>query len=188
MVALAISAALLTATAVAVDASFQAYGVNQTQSQLAQRARVAMHRIVSYVRATADHFPDNDGPYDQFVGGAVCTDTAIQMLLDDDSGVIFRQSGTNLLMVPFTLSGGVRTEGTPNVMLRGVNPGDFTVTFEPMRSAEQIRVGNPDYDQLKRASIMLTVRPDASTRVSGEERTGQPVTLSTSIMPRRNYW
>ncbi len=96
MVALAISAALLTATAVAVDASFQAYGVNQTQSQLAQRARVAMHRIVSYVRATADHFPDNDGPYDQFVGGAVCTDTAIQMLLDDDSGVIFRQSGTNL--------------------------------------------------------------------------------------------
>ena len=188
LIALAISAALLVATAVAVNASFQAYGVNQTQSSLAQRARVAMHRVVSSIRTTQDHRPDNDDPIDDFEAGLVCTDTAIRMLTAPDRGVIFRQSGTELLMVPFTIVANTMVEGAPNVMLRGVRDGDFTITFEPMRSARQIRLGRPEYDQLKRASIFLRIRPDAATTLAGEQGDGEPVVLSTSVMPRRNFW
>jgi prepilin-type N-terminal cleavage/methylation domain-containing protein len=188
LIALAISAALLTATAVAVDASFKAYGVNQSQAQLAQRVRVAMHRITTYIRTTAEHRPDNDEPIDDFVDGTVCTDTAIRMMTGEDTGVIFRQAGDTLQMVPFTIVGGALVEGQPNALLRGVQAGDFSITFEPMRSARQIRLGRPEYDQLKRASILLTLRPDASTVVAGEERIAEPVTLSTSVMPRKNFW
>jgi prepilin-type N-terminal cleavage/methylation domain-containing protein len=188
LIALAISGALLVATGAAVNASFKAYGVNQTQSSLAQRARVAMHRMTSYIRTTQDHRPHNDTPLDQFHAGLVCTDTAIRMLIDDTSGYIFRQQGNALMMVPITIAGGNLTEGTPRTLLHGVGVGDFVVTFEPMRSAAQIRMGNPSYDQLKRASILLTVRPAASVTLTGEEATGQPVTLSMSVMPRRNFW
>jgi prepilin-type N-terminal cleavage/methylation domain-containing protein len=188
LIALAISAALLVATAVAVDASFQAYGVNQTQSALSQRARVAMHRLTTYIRTTEDHRPDNDDPIDEFEAGRVCTDTAIRMLTATDTGVIFRQQDDKLLMVPFTIVAGARVEGTPNVVLRGVRDGDFSITFEPMRSARQIRLGRPEYDQLKRASIFLRLRPDAGTVVTGEEANGEPVVLSTAVMPRRNFW
>jgi prepilin-type N-terminal cleavage/methylation domain-containing protein len=186
LIALSISAALLTATAVAVDASFYAYGVNQSQTVLAHRARVAMHRIVTYIRSTSEHRPDNDDPIDDFEAGIVCNDSAIRMLLTDTSGVIFRQQGTQLLMVPFNIVGGALVEGAPNVMLNGVNPGDFTITFEPQRSAEQIRTGQPEYDQLKRASIRLTLRPD--NQLAGDDRNAQPVTISTSVMPRKNFW
>ena len=188
LIALSISAALLTATAVAVDASFKAYAVNQSQAALAQRVRVAMHRIVSTIRTTALHRPDNDAPIDEFEDGLVCTDSAIRMLTGEDRGVIFRQSGDALLLVPFTIVGGALVEGAPNTLLKGVQAGDFTVTFEPMRSARQMRLGRPEYDQLKRASILLTLRPSTTTVVAGEEADAEPVTLSTSVMPRKNFW
>ena len=129
LVALAISAALLTATAVAVDASFKAFGVNQSQAALAQRIRVAMHRIVTYIRTTSEHRPDNDDPIEDFEGGIVCTDSAIRMMTGEDKGVIFRQDGDSLLMVPFTIVAGAMVEGPPNTLLKGVRAGDFTVTI-----------------------------------------------------------
>ncbi len=188
LVALAISAALLAAVGVAVNASFHAYGVNQSQAALAQRVRVAMHRIVSTIRTTAEHRPDNDEPIDDFAAGLVCTDSAIRMMTGEDRGVIVRQSGDALQLVPFTIVAGALVEGTPNTLLKGVNAGDFTVTFEPMRSARQVRLGRPEYDQLRRAGILLTLRPGASTTVAGEEADAEPVTLSTSVMPRKNVW
>jgi len=188
LIALAISAALLTATAVAIDASFQAYGVTQAQASLAQRARVSLHRIVTYIRTTEQHRPDNDDPIDDFAAGLVCTDTAIRMMTTDTAGVIFRQQDDCLVSVPFSVASGALVEGTAHVLIKGVQAGDFTVTFEPMKSAEQIRTGQPAYDQLKRASISLTVRPATTTKVAGEQVSAQPVTISAAVMPRRNFW
>lgn len=188
LIALAISSALLVATGAALHTSFKAYGVNQSQSMLAQRARVALHRIITYIRTTQDHQPDNDEPLDDFHAGLVCTDSAIRMLIDESSGLIFRQQNNALMMVPFTISGGIMIEGTPRTLLDGVGPGDFVVTFEPMRSTAQMHSGNPNYDQLKRASILLTLRQSEATTLTGDERNSQPVTLSMSVMPRRNFW
>lgn len=187
LVALAICAALLTAVAVAVDASFTAYGENQTQAQLLQRARMVMNRITTYIRGTTQHLPDDDEAQDDFQAGLVTTASAIRMMLDSTNGVIFRQSGDELQMVPFTISGSSLVEGTPRTLLKGVGENDFRITFEPQRSAQAAKIGGP-YDQLKRASIVLTLRTDAGTTLTGEDTAGQTVTISTSVMPRRNIW
>lgn len=188
LVAMAISAALLTSVAMAVNASFKAYAVNQSQGQLTQRARLALNRMVTYIRATNEHRPDDDDALDDFEAGLITTAGSIRMMLDSSNGMIFRQSGSELQMVPFTVAGNTLTEGTARTLLHGVGTNDFRITFEPQRSAVSIKTGNPTYDQLKRASIVLTVRPTVETSVKGEELEGQTVTLSASIMPRRNIW
>jgi len=187
LVALAISAALLTSVAVAIDASFKAYAANQTNAQLMQRARLAMNRITTYIRATTEHLPDDDTAQDEFESGLITQASAIRMMLDETNGVIFRQAGQQLQMVPFAISGSVLSEGTPHVLLEGVGSGDFTIRFEPQRSTQSAKVGGR-YDQLKRASISLTIRPTAKTTTTGESASGESVTLSTSVMPRRNIW
>lgn len=188
LAALAISAALLVAVGVAVDSSFKAYAINQSHASMLQRARLAMHRITSYIRTTSQHRPDDDGVLAEFELGLVCEGSSIRMLLTDATGVIFRQSGSQLQFVNFHIEGGTLVEDSSNVLLHGVNDGDFRITFEPMRSAAQIRTGDPAYDQLKRASIVLTVRNAAESTATGEQRNASPVTVSTSVMPRRNFW
>lgn len=190
LVALAISSALLTAVAVATDAAFKAYAINQTQAQLMQRARLAMNRMTTYIRATTQHLPDDDDAQDEFESGLITEASAIRLMTDSSHGVIFRQSGTELQMVPFTLSGNVLTEGTARTLLQGVGTGDFMIAFEPQRSAQAIKLNGlaAACDQLKRASIVLTVRAGGSSSVTGEETANQNVTLSTSIMPRKNIW
>jgi hypothetical protein len=187
LVALAISAALLTSVAVAVDASFKAYAINQNQAQLMQRARLALNRMVCYIRSTKTHLPVNDGPTDSFLHNHITTDTGIEMLLDSTHGVAFQQTGDHLEMVPFTENAGGRVYGTAHVLLQGVAPGDFRVTMEPQYSAQARKVGSLICDQLKRASIVLTVRPNDKTTTAGETAT-ETVTLSASVMPRQNIW
>ena len=188
LIALAISAALLVSVAVAVDASFKAYAVNQDQAQLMQRARIAMNRMVTYIRGTDDHLPKSDTAYDDFIHGKVTSDNAIEMLLDSSHGISFRQSGTQLQMVSFWFSGATQVYGTPRTLLEGVGTADFVVKFEPQRSAKAVKTGNPLCDQLKRATISLTVRPATTTTVAGEDSSDQPVTLSACVMPRKNIW
>ncbi|HMB96451.1 MAG TPA: prepilin-type N-terminal cleavage/methylation domain-containing protein [Tepidisphaeraceae bacterium] len=187
LVALMICAALLTAVAMAVDASFKAYGVNESQSQLMERARLSMNRMLTYIRCTNQHLPDNDTAQTNFQNGLITQADSIRMMIDSVNGIIFRQSGTALLAVPFKITGATLTEGTPRTMLQGVNAGDFTITFEPQRSAQSIKTGGK-YDQLKRASIALTVRAAAKTAVAGEEISNESITLSGSVMPRPNMW
>jgi prepilin-type N-terminal cleavage/methylation domain-containing protein len=187
LVALAITASLMTAVAIAVDASFKGYAINQSQAQLMQRARLTMNRLTTYIRGTSQHLPDDDTAQTQFEAGLITQGTSIRMMLDSTNGVIFRQSGNQLLFVPFTVAGATLTEGTPRTLLDGVGPSDFVITFEPQRSTEAAKIGGP-YDQLKRASIVLTIHTDSETTVQGEETQNQSVTLSTSIMPRKNIW
>lgn len=190
LVALSISAALLTAVGVAVDASFKAYAANENEAQLMQRARLALNRMTTCIRACVDHTPSTSAQCDQFETGVVTTDSGIEMKFDTTNGIAFRQSGTHLEAVKFTdnTTTGVRTYSTARVLLEGVNAGDFTITMEPQRSAQAAKVGDPRFDQLKRASIVLTVRPATTTSVAGEQGQKQPVTLSASIMPRKNLW
>jgi prepilin-type N-terminal cleavage/methylation domain-containing protein len=187
LIALAISAALLASVGVAIDASFDAYAINQSQAQLDQRARLTMHRVTSTFRTAAHHEPDDASARAEYEAGLVTETDAVRVYDDEFSGTIFRVSNGALVMVPFVASGGSVSEGTPRTLLSGVSTGDFRVTLEPQRSAQSVKVGGT-HDQLKRASVTITARPGDATTLEGERRTGQPVTLSTSIMPRRNLW
>ena len=178
MIALAIGSMLLIATAVATDASFRAYQVNQEQSSLLQRARIAMERMTTVIRTTGMQYPDSLTAQSQFASGSIVDDTGIDIV--DDSGVqtAFRYDPANQRLLAVV---GAQT----NVLLNGVT--SFQVTLEPMRSATSLRTGGP-YDLLQRATIVLTVRTNSLTNAGSETTGTQTITLSGSAMPRRNAW
>jgi Tfp pilus assembly protein PilW len=178
MIALAISAMLLTATAVALDASFRAYRINQEQAALIQRARLAAHRVLTSIRQSEAHAPSTTALLDNFAAGQVINDSGIQMFDDAGNLVVYRfDDATDRLIM--------RSAGVDRTLLEGV--GTFSVTIEPMRSATSIRTGGP-FDQLSRATILLTIRSTTGTSSNTEMTGNQTVTISSSVMPRRNVW
>lgn len=183
LIALAIAASLLTATAVAIQASFDTYQANQEHATGMQRARLALNRILAQIRTTQSHQPLSTAACRDFVKGTVTTDTGITMFTDDTSGVTFQLVEGQLLHTPFSIVDGAVSNGTSHVLLSDVQ--QFTVTFESQASADSIRqYGYGVYDQLRRATITLTVRAPASLDSTGK----QSITLSASVMPRRNLY
>lgn len=178
MLALAISAAVLTAVATAIDISFKSYAANQENASLMQRARMAMHRITTDIRTTALHQPEKFTPaYDDFITGKIVTTDTVYLYLDlnDVTSDVIRYSYDPMNKVVMCIN----AAADEFVVCRGVEA--FSVKMEPMRSEKSIRTGG-SYDLLMRATITLTVKSDANA--AGAD----VVTLSTSVMPRRNVW
>ena len=178
LIALAISAVLLTATAVCVDASFRAYQINQEQSTLVQRARIALTRMTTVIRTTADHAPDSPLPASLFASGQTVTDTGIDLFDDTATETIFRYDAPNQRVL--AIVGGKTFE-----LLDGVQ--SFQIKLEPMRSPTSIRTGG-GWDLLMRATILMTIRASADSNTATETTGTQTIAMSASVMPRRNVW
>jgi len=180
LISLAISATVLAAVAYAVDMTFRAYSINHEQSDLMQRARLAMYRITTGIRTTGEHQPVNAVPLSQFKGGQVTTDIAIVMndANGKPMGFRFDPAQSRLLAIDAT--------GTEYTLLRGVEK--FEIKFEPLQSQEAKRTGGLVYDKLLRATILLTLRTTGNSADVDERVGSQSLTLSTSVIPRRNVW
>ena len=179
LIALAISATVLAAVAYAVDMTFRAYSINAEQSDLMQRARLAIYRLTTTIRTTGAHQPMAASAVADFKLGVITTDTGITMLDANDRPVSFKlDPAQNRLLALDSL-------GTEYTLLRGVEK--FEIKFEPLRSRESMRIGGV-YDRLMRATILVTVRTSQNNADVDEKVGGQSVTLSTSVMPRRNVW
>ena len=179
MLALAISASVLTAVATAIDVSFKSYAINQENSNLMQRARLAMHRISNDIRTVALHQPAlGTTEYNDFVSGKIVTVSDIFLYVDlkqDISEIIhYSYDPTNKVLMCAS-----DTLGGEYVVARGVEA--FSVKMEPMKSQKNIRLGG-QFDLLMRATITMTVKTNTNST------NPQTVTLSTSVMPRRNVW
>lgn len=168
LIAMSIVTGLLTATAVAVHAAFKAYEVNQQQATLLSKARVSLAFITGQVRTTKLHAPDSTIKRASFSTGLTVVDDGLVMYDADDDLLRFHYDKVNKKLLVITPKG-------TYTMASGVE--SFSVTLEPMRSANSIKTGG-GWDLLKRATIQLTVR------AAGDET----VTLSGSVMPRRNAW
>jgi hypothetical protein len=168
LISLAIVASLLTATAVAVNAAFQAHEINQRQATLLSKARVALAFMTSQIRTTKLHAPDQSTQRAAFATGLTIKDAGLVMYDADDNLLRFYHDTVNKKLMVNTSSG-------THTMAVGVEA--FSVTLEPMRSVNSIKTGG-GWDLLKRATIQITVRTD------GDET----LTLSASVMPRRNAW
>jgi Tfp pilus assembly protein PilW len=179
LIALAISASVLAAVAYAVDMTIRAYAINHEQSDLMQRSRLALYRITTGIRTTGAHQPVNNVPLADFKLGLVTPDTAISMLdaYENPLGFKFIPEENRLVAVD--------AGGNEYTLLRGVEK--FEIKFEPLRSQQSKRVGGV-YDKLLRATILLTVRTTGNTADVDETVGAQTITLSTSVMPRRNIW
>lgn len=178
LISLAICAALLTATAVAMNASFDAYAINQEQAMLMQRSRLAMNRILTMIRTTDAHQPYTSADQTSFTAGSTVDDVGIEMLKDDGTEVQFYYDSTNQQLK-------YKEGASSAVLLNGVT--EFQVHMEPMKSASSAKSGG-NYDLLMRATILLTIRTTDNTTSTAESSGNQTVTLSSSVMPRRNVW
>lgn len=179
LISLAISATVLAAVAYAVDMTFRAYSINHEQSDLMQRARLAMYRLTTSIRTTGAHQPINNVPLADFKLGLVTTDTAITMLDSNDKPLAFKYDPAQKKLLA------IDSLGSQYTLLHGVEK--FEIKFEPLRSQESKRVGGI-YDRLLRATILITVRTTGNSADVDESVGAQTVTLSTSVMPRRNIW
>src|SRR3954469_1336556 len=178
MIALSISAALLVATAWALDASIRAYQINQEQSGLIQRARVALYHIITSIRTTDAHVPDSTALRSDFSSGVIVTDGGITMYDLNNQVLTYRYDVANQRLLAIT-------NGQTYTMAEGVT--QFTVKMEPMRSDESVRTGG-SWDQLRRATITISVRTNGKTSIAGDTTGRQVITLSASTMPRQNAW
>src|SRR5882724_13492518 len=147
LLALAISAMLLTATAVAVDASFKAYANNQEQSSLLQQSRMALNRMVTSIRTSDSHAPTDFNLLVDFKNGKKVTGTAIAMFQEDGTNIVYRYDSAKQLIL-------ADVRGKSYTVARGVQA--FAIIMEPMRSEEALRTGS-GYDLLRRASIQITI-------------------------------
>jgi Tfp pilus assembly protein FimT len=131
LVSLAIAATLLVATAAAINASLRAYRINQDHAQLQQRARLAMNRMVSAIRASTAH--SAAGP-------------SISMTDEAGQPLAFRHDPARreLLLV---------RNGKSHVLCRNVT--GFSVVTESTRSEQAARAGSPP-DLLACVTLRLT--------------------------------
>jgi hypothetical protein len=178
LISLTITAALLTATAVAVDTSFRAYQVNQEQSSLNQAARVAMTRMLATIRGTSAHVPYDSYMRTYFQMGYMMSGRGISMMDDDSNQVDFYHDWETQRLIAVH-------DGTEYTLLDGVTA--FSVNLEPMRSAQAVKTGG-SFDLLRRATITMTIQTSATSATSTESNGSQTMTISGSAMPRRNDW
>jgi hypothetical protein len=179
LLAIAISAGLLTATAYALDASIKAFHINQQQSILMQNTRLAMSRMLTTVRRCKLHAPDDAAGRSDFAAGRTVTGVGITMFDLNDQQATYRYD-SNLKVVNY-----IAADGKTYPLIRGVEA--FTVTLEPMRSPAAARTG-AGWDLLRRATVQLTVRTTEETSMATEGVGRITLTLSGSVMPRRNTW
>ena len=179
MIAVAISSTLLAAVGVAIDASFRANTVNQDQSNLTQKSRLAMNRIITEIRTTTAHSPITAAAQAEFELGKVVTDSGIEMLIGDEKALVLVKYEYDAIAkcLNYTAPDKKKYVAVTNVQA-------FSVKFEPMKSEEAQRTGMP-YDQVLRATILLSVKGD---KVGGAKDPEETLTLSCSVMPRRNAW
>lgn len=178
MIGLALAAGLLTATAVALDATLKSYQINQAQTGLVQRSRLAMHRVLSAIRAGDAHLPYTTAAETTFRTGVTVDDNGIEMKTADGQSVVYRYDAPNKRVL-------ADVDGTTHTLLDNVE--QFTVRLEPMKSPSHVKAGL-DYDLLRRATLLITINAADATPLPGESKQDQLLTISSSAMPRRNAW
>ena len=177
--AIAITAGLLTATAFALDASIKAFHINQQQSILMQNTRLAMTRVLTTVRRCKLHAPDAAAKRTDFAAGKTVTDGGITMYDQNNQLATYRYDAATKT-VNF-----IANDGKSYPLIHGVE--EFIVTLEPMRSPNAVRTG-AGWDLLKRCTVQITVRTVNETALAHEGVGRVKLTLSGSVMPRRNTW
>lgn len=170
IIALTIGVAMLTATAVALDAVVRASAVNIDVADGLQKSRLAMSRMLDEIRVGEDHAPVTAAAVISFHAGTGVTDTGLAFTASDGQTLRYTYDSTGK-----TLS---MQRGAAGAVVLARRVDAFSVQLIPARSAEAIRVGG-NYDRLTRATITLTLRP-----ADGSDAT----TLSASISPRQQKW
>lgn len=185
LVALAITAMLLTATMVAIDASFQAYAAAAESASTQTATRMVINRLLTLIRTSTAHGPLLDDPSDTPPVVLLADGQTIQshyITLLNSQGDLIRieyRDATHattpnelwLIIDPF---GGGAQQSQP--ILGGVTNAEF---FTHRRfDSEGVLV-------LERGSVDLTVEADDDATLALEGAELPPIRVIASTMPRK---
>mgnify|MGYP006908313544 CR=1 FL=1 len=178
LVSLAITAMLLTATMVAIDASFKAYAGSAEEAATAASTRLVTHRLLTLVRTSTAHGPllpdaTTDPPVTYDSTTSLITSHYLELI--DTNGDLIRieyDADTEQLMM--TRTGGGTTQTEP--ILAGVTSATFYAKRRLDRSGVFV---------LERGTMDLTIMPGADATLSLESGTSRAIRVIASTMPRR---
>jgi prepilin-type N-terminal cleavage/methylation domain-containing protein len=193
LIALAITAALLTAVMVSLNTSFMAYQATTEVASTHTISRLAMQRILALVRTGHDFGPYPTNPLDtdlasDFIefatpSGQVLT---IQWVEEADAGAGFSDGEALYVIVtdPYT------SIQTPYKLLEGVK-AQYRPLNDPDDPGGRIKPFALQYQKgrhLYRATIDLTVVPDDNMSVALDGRNTDVIRLVASAMPRAQMY
>lgn len=177
LLALAISAMLLTATMVALDASFKAYADASEQASSQTATRMITQRLLTLIRTSTAHGPlEADGTTTPPVTITGDTVSSHYIELLDASGQVMRieyRAASEELWLVLTPITGVAVE---QPLIGGVT----SCTFQCLR-----RINDDGLLVLHRATIDLTVQPGEDATLTLENGNATPIRVIASTMPRR---
>lgn len=177
LVALTISIMLLTATMVAIDASFKAYAASAEQASAQSTTRIATSRLLTLLRnstAQGPLVPDGSATPPVTLSGDTITSNYIE--LQDQYGNIVRmeyRSSPQELWVIKTTPAGVKTS-------QPIVGGVTACTFSCVR-----RQDDNGLWVLSRGTMDLTVMPGADATLGLEAKRAQAIRVIGSTMPRK---
>lgn len=173
LVALAISAMLLTAALVALDASFRAYRRTTEEASTHVVARLAMHRLLALIRTGVDFGPLPASPLDEELESDV-----LEVLTPEGRWVIIRwdPEGERLLLAVDDGDGA----GENRVLLGGVE-----VHAQPDGTPiAPFRLRYEDGWKVRRVTVDLAIRPDDDRTSAVRHEAMTPIRLVGSASPR----
>jgi len=202
LISLAIVAILMVATMVAIDASFQAYAAAAESASTQNTTRLVTHRVVSLVRTSSAHGPLNPGTpsdanwnamqsaYETAIGAAHGGLTPAAATATQNGPVI----EANFLRLIDTQGNelAIRYEPTARELwLTILKPGATSAIAQPLldgvdAASFTVRPREDDFgvEVLQRASLDVTVSPDADTTLAIESADTPPIRIFASTMPR----
>ncbi len=178
LIALAISALLLTATMVAIDASFRAYADTAATATTQAATRLLTHRFMSMIRTSTAHgplVPDAGSTPPVTLNGNTISSHYIE-LVDMRNNLVrleYRAADEELWATSTPLGGGAATS---QPLLSGVSDCQF---FAQRRQDED------NVWVLERATMDLTVDSPPDATLAIENGAPQPIRMIASTTPRQ---
>lgn len=177
LVTLPIVAMLLTATMVAIDASFKAYGSAAEQAATQAATRMVVHRLLTLIRTSTAHGPlePSAGPPAVTISDDLLTSSYVELI--DSKGRLMRveyRSDVNELWLVHTPANGGAVVEQP--LISGVESATFHC--KRRRDADGLWV-------LERATLDLTVVPSDDATLEIENGGAPAVRAVASTMPRK---
>lgn len=178
LIALVITATLLTATMVALDASFMAYQATTEEASTHTISRLIMNRMLTLIRTGREFGPFPVNPQDSLV-----QEDFIQFLTPNGEVLELRWVEVEEALYVIRDPGGLNEW---HLLLEGVvrqddpnNPGDYIRPF-----TLEYKLGR----RLYRATIDLTVVPDDNMSVTLDGDNQRVIRLVASAMPRTEVY
>jgi prepilin-type N-terminal cleavage/methylation domain-containing protein len=175
LVSLAITALLLTATMVAIDASFKAYAVAAESASTQTSTRLVTNRLMTMIRTNYAHGPIYPDTLNGVVLDGDTVTSPYMQIIDRNGDLITIEYDSVLQQLMYTRDPGTGTITTQPI-IGGVTEAEFTL--KRRRDDDGVWV-------LERGSVDFTVQPDDDASLEIEAGNIPPVRVVASTRPRK---